>query len=500
MTARALEFWNEQASNRQTIIYAVSRVHARNLAAVFNNAGITAEVILAETDIARRADAISDFAKGKLNVLVNVAVASEGFDLPDVSCVVIARPTKSLTLYLQMVGRGLRPKNNGGNCLVLDLAGNALEHGLPEEHRKWSLGARSEASEGEAPRVWCKRCKKLSHPARQSCKFCGETFGKDCERCGKWRAWKWWKMEKLCNDTHDLVCDLCHLDTHPRADPRSDGVGVKVVHVSESEERVIELVNEERERLLTKKKEEQDKLHAWIINEEKNLKDDLVLERRFEDYLAKLPKEQRPRSTVEKFRLFNKWESERRKVVADHKNELEQLKARPIDQSAVFNNVQARREQEHKASPLNPLDLAKKANTFLNNLDTYTEVILVVLRRMGGEGKTNDVIKRVCVILCEKVNGLFNEDYQEGAGELREGRKESVLQVLRSDLLSPDGSYRKKASQAHRRLQLEGRCATIKPHGTWRLTAKGQELAEKYDKNPTAGRRKRSKTYTTTLM
>ena len=487
MTARALEFWKEQASNRQTIIYAVSIVHAQNLAAVFNDAGIAAEVILGKTDIARRAAAISDFAKGKLKVLVNVAVVTEGFDLPDASCVVIARPTKSLTLYLQMVGRGLRPKSNGGNCLVLDLAGNALEHGLPEEHRKWSLGARGQASEGEAPRVWCKRCKKLSHAARHSCIFCGETFGKDCQLCGKWRARKWWAWEKLCNDTHLLVCDLCHLDTHPRSDLPYDGAGVKALHASESEERVVELLNEERELLLATKKEEQDKLHAWIINEEKDLKDDLVLERQFEDYLAKLPIEQRPRSTVEKFRLFNKWESERRKVVSDHKNDLEKLKARPIDQSAVFNNVQARRERERKASPLNPLGFLNNQDTFLNNQDTYTEVILVVLRRMGGEGKTKDVIDKVGVILFEKVNRLFNEDYQEGAGELREGRKESVLQVFRSDLLSTTGPYRNKVSQAHRRLRMDACCDANTPKGTWRLTAKGQELAEKYDKEPNGG-------------
>ena len=68
--------------------------------------------------------------------MVNVAVATEGFDLPDASCVMITRPTKSLALYLQMVGRGLRTKDDGGDCLILDLAGNAEEHGLPEDDRE----------------------------------------------------------------------------------------------------------------------------------------------------------------------------------------------------------------------------------------------------------------------------------------------------------------------------------------------------------------------------
>ena len=151
MTARALNFWKEHVSDRQTIIYAVSIGHARNLAAVFNGSGIAAGLILGDTSPVNRTNAIEGFRTGKLKVLVNVAVATEGFDLPDASCIVIARPTKSLSLYLQMVGRGLRPKKDGGDCLILDLAGNAFEHGLPEDTSEWSLAARGESKGGETP-------------------------------------------------------------------------------------------------------------------------------------------------------------------------------------------------------------------------------------------------------------------------------------------------------------------------------------------------------------
>ena len=77
-------------------------------------------VMLGDTPAIERDKLIVDFKDGKLKILVNVAVATEGFDLPDAGCVVLARPTKSLALYLQMVGRGLRPKKitavvaNGG--------------------------------------------------------------------------------------------------------------------------------------------------------------------------------------------------------------------------------------------------------------------------------------------------------------------------------------------------------------------------------------------------
>ena len=92
MTAGALRFWQFHAAERQTVVYAVSQDHARNLAAVFNDAGIPAAVMLSDTPAQERADAIKSFGNGTLRVLVNVAVATEGFDLPDASCVVITRP------------------------------------------------------------------------------------------------------------------------------------------------------------------------------------------------------------------------------------------------------------------------------------------------------------------------------------------------------------------------------------------------------------------------
>ena len=218
MTARAVKFWRRHAADRQSIIYAVSIGHAENLASLLQKEGIPAEAVHSRTDANSRARAINDFADGKLRVLVNVAVATEGFDLPDASCVVLARPTKSLSLYLQMVGRGLRRKGDGGDCLVLDLAGNALEHGLPEEDHTWTLAARGEAgSDRASPSVLCDKCQAVSPAASHNCKSCGASFGKVCPRCGKWQAFRsGWTLED-CPLPHDTVGNCCHLDAHHMA-------------------------------------------------------------------------------------------------------------------------------------------------------------------------------------------------------------------------------------------------------------------------------------------
>ena len=219
-TGGTLEYWQKHAEGRQTIIYAVSVGHANNLAEVFNNAGVSAGVILGANHQKEqeRQRNIRQFRKEELKVLVNVAVATEGFDLPEVSCIVLARPTMSLALYLQMVGRGLRRKDDGADytdCLILDLAGNDKRHGFPDDERKWSLEPLGWRGEGNpSPKVRCPECERVSHAASHNCQYCGSPFGKTCQRCSKWQGWKDWSAEAYCGDDHELVCDRCHPDAH----------------------------------------------------------------------------------------------------------------------------------------------------------------------------------------------------------------------------------------------------------------------------------------------
>jgi superfamily II DNA or RNA helicase len=216
MTTLAVNFWRNRAADRQTVAYAVSKGHAANLVHTFKERGIAAASILSDTSLDDREKAIADFKNGKLTVLVNVAVATEGFDLPDASCIMITRPTKSLALYLQMVGRDLRRKDDGGDCLILDLAGNAEEHGLPEDEREWSLAARGNPAAGDPPVRYCHECNFMAHPAHHKCPQCGADLGKYCLYCVRFSPWSRWMREGVCPIPHEPACDRCHDDVHSK--------------------------------------------------------------------------------------------------------------------------------------------------------------------------------------------------------------------------------------------------------------------------------------------
>lgn len=134
-----VETWLKRAGGRRTVVFASQVSHSVWLAKRFRENGVMAEHCDATSDPQTRREIFSRFRKGETQVLCNVNLASYGFDLPALDCVVLARPTRSLTLFLQMVGRGMRPYPGKSDFLVLDHAGNLYEHGFAEEERLWTL-------------------------------------------------------------------------------------------------------------------------------------------------------------------------------------------------------------------------------------------------------------------------------------------------------------------------------------------------------------------------
>ena len=360
LTAGALAFWQKHADGRPTIAYAVSVDHAHNLAAMFDDAGIPAAVILGDTKPEERDKAIAGFRDGSVEVLVNVIVATEGFDLPDASCIIIARPTLSLALYLQMVGRGLRPKADGGNCLILDLAGNSVTHGLPDDYREWSLEPRGTQKSGEAPIVVCPLCETASPAASHHCRVCGHAFGKECDRCGKWRAHKRWQYEKHCGDAHQQVCDLCHIDAHIQAhlpvappldelvdmyDPEDEMTLPSDVEIDDDDlasrlsALLKELLKSERRSVAGADDARCNELRRLIERRETVLNDEPRQVGLFEEHIAALPEEGRPENLIQQGLMIANWVRGLQSELAGWKNELAVLENRPVDKPAIFNSA-----------------------------------------------------------------------------------------------------------------------------------------------------------------
>jgi superfamily II DNA or RNA helicase len=139
LLADVVSTWMQRASDRRTVVYGVSIAHAVALAEAFRRVGVAAEHVDAKTPALQRAATFARFRAGTTQVLTNCFLAAYGFDLPELSCVVLARPTQSLMLYLQMLGRGLRIADGKTDCLVLDHSGAVHRFGFATEPRRWRL-------------------------------------------------------------------------------------------------------------------------------------------------------------------------------------------------------------------------------------------------------------------------------------------------------------------------------------------------------------------------
>ena len=135
--AKIVNTYLKFAKGKKGIVYTVNKEHNRHLKEQFIAAGITSEVVDSDTPKDERNRIVESFRKGEIDILCNVNIFSEGFDCPDIEFVQLARPTKSLAMYLQQVGRGLRPAKNKRNVIILDNVGLYNKFGFPSTNRKW---------------------------------------------------------------------------------------------------------------------------------------------------------------------------------------------------------------------------------------------------------------------------------------------------------------------------------------------------------------------------
>ena len=173
--------WHRHAERRKTVVFASGVGHSRHLMEEFVKSGVRAEHIDGSTPKEERDEILRRLSVGDLELVTNCMVLTEGWDMPDVACCVLARPTKSEGLYRQMVGRVIRPAEGKDHALILDHAGAVFQHGFIEEPVNWTLDedkkAVNPAQEARALNpsnrlVECSQCQAI------------RTAGKPCGHCG----------------------------------------------------------------------------------------------------------------------------------------------------------------------------------------------------------------------------------------------------------------------------------------------------------------------------
>lgn len=176
LVGNIVEHWKRRAEGRQTVVFAGNVEHSKHIIARFRESGVAAEHLDGAMPTAERDAILARLDRGETRVVSNFGVLTEGWDQPSVKCCILARPTKSLGLYLQMAGRILRPWRDTA-AIILDHAGCALEHGLPQDDREFTLEAKKKSRTTTAPSCkTCEECYAIVPSATRICPACGMEF------------------------------------------------------------------------------------------------------------------------------------------------------------------------------------------------------------------------------------------------------------------------------------------------------------------------------------
>lgn len=176
ITGSAISEYKKNCDGARAAAFCVSIKHSMHVVAEFSAAGIPAAHIDGDTDRDTRRQTIQRFRNGEFRVLSNVDLLGEGFDLNAIEALIMLRPTQSKSLFLQMIGRALRPMP-GKIATINDHVMNRHRHGNPCDEREWSLQGRQKRAKAvtETPVRVCEACYRTLPSAAQSCP-CGYTF------------------------------------------------------------------------------------------------------------------------------------------------------------------------------------------------------------------------------------------------------------------------------------------------------------------------------------
>jgi superfamily II DNA or RNA helicase len=176
-----VEHYHRLAPGEQGIVFAASREHSRHMADTFSGEGVPAAHVDGSFPDRERERIFDAFRAGDIRIMSNVDLFGEGVDVPGMVYCGLARPTKSLSLFVQQASRPLRISPGKTRAIIADHAGNALRHGLPDDPQQWSLQGRDKRqatrdTSDALPVRQCKTCFRVSPSTVTECPGCGEPF------------------------------------------------------------------------------------------------------------------------------------------------------------------------------------------------------------------------------------------------------------------------------------------------------------------------------------
>ena len=178
----AIREYKTKFLGKKNIVFCVNVAHSQHIKDEFLAAGINCEHVDGTTPKEERDLIISNFKSGRTQVLTSVDLLTTGFDCPDIEIVTLLRPTKSTSLALQMMGRGLRPYPGKTDVVFLDHVNIFKLHGLPDEERQWTLdGMVKKPRANELSVKTCPMCFAALRVTIKQCPICEHTFASSRE-------------------------------------------------------------------------------------------------------------------------------------------------------------------------------------------------------------------------------------------------------------------------------------------------------------------------------
>lgn len=171
-----VQAYQDHAAGERAVVFCLTVEHAESVAADFMARGIEASVVHGQLSAGERFVRLQALKSGQLKVIVNVHVLTEGWDQPEVSTAILARKPQHAGLYLQIVGRVLRPANGKSTAKVLDLCGASLIHGTPDMEREYSLEGKAISTVDRENIRQCPHCGGVFRAGPQACPMCGATM------------------------------------------------------------------------------------------------------------------------------------------------------------------------------------------------------------------------------------------------------------------------------------------------------------------------------------